>query len=415
MNTSGSKQTLQHDRLRTHEQGERSIERVEKKAMRSDEIIQPQAAPQTNVLQQEMNVRQTPSETIGKDDFLLQQIDEFRNKAKQLQELVNKKENKVQQLQTIVSEKENRAEKLQSILTKRQSEADNILKDFETKVQVLIDNVQACITTMNREVKEQIKVSGQHTGEQMEEKLTNEIDKLKTQLEEQMGAQMPEIEKLSARIDAQMAETEQLLLQAKQDGQMANQQLREAVESSVQQLQEQSRQIAESMQEQSRQAAEQMQGQSQQAIQQMREQSAQTFQKMQEQTHKLTQQLQENTEKTSARIEKETAKNAQELQKSLAEMQEVMKTLENRMEENEKKNDSVKNELSEKIHSETVNCYRNLQTLFDQTNKKIEELGNVEQKIRGIKGYSKFTTWFSALTFLLLLMYIIFSAGLFTF
>ena len=264
MNTSGSKQILQHERLHTHEQSERPTERVERKVVHAEEPVQPQA----RAIQQEISEHSAP--TMGKDDFLLQQIDEFRNKAKQLQELVNKKENKVQQLQTIVSEKENRAEKLQSILTRRQSEADSILKDFETKVQVLIDNVQACITTMNREVKEQVHISGQRTGEQIEEQVKKEIESLKAQLEQQMEKQMPEIEKISVRIDAQMAETEQLLLQAKQESQMANQQVKEHVEASIQQIQEQSGKAAERMQEQAK-----------QVLQQTQEQSAQTFHKIQ--------------------------------------------------------------------------------------------------------------------------------------
>ena len=250
MNTSGSKQILQHERLHTHEQSERPTERVERKVVHAEEPVQPQA----RAIQQEISEHSAP--TMGKDDFLLQQIDEFRNKAKQLQELVNKKEN--------------RAEKLQSILTRRQSEADSILKDFETKVQVLIDNVQACITTMNREVKEQVHISGQRTGEQIEEQVKKEIESLKAQLEQQMEKQMPEIEKISVRIDAQMAETEQLLLQAKQESQMANQQVKEHVEASIQQIQEQSGKAAERMQEQAK-----------QVLQQTQEQSAQTFHKIQ--------------------------------------------------------------------------------------------------------------------------------------
>ena len=42
---------------------------------------------------------------VEKEDFLLSQIDEFREKAKQLQDLLAAKENKVQELQWIVNER----------------------------------------------------------------------------------------------------------------------------------------------------------------------------------------------------------------------------------------------------------------------------------------------------------------------
>ncbi len=45
---------------------------------------------------------------MEKEDFLLSQIDEFREKAKQLQDLLAAKENTVQELQSIVNEREAR-------------------------------------------------------------------------------------------------------------------------------------------------------------------------------------------------------------------------------------------------------------------------------------------------------------------
>ena len=42
------------------------------------------------------------------DDFLLKQIDEFRDKAQQLQDLINTKETKVRELQLLVDERESR-------------------------------------------------------------------------------------------------------------------------------------------------------------------------------------------------------------------------------------------------------------------------------------------------------------------
>ena len=80
---------------------------------------------------------------VEKEDFLLSQIDEFREKAKQLQDLLAAKENKVQELQSIVNEREGKAEEWQHILVERQEEADKIVTEFTKKVDDLAD--QMCI------------------------------------------------------------------------------------------------------------------------------------------------------------------------------------------------------------------------------------------------------------------------------
>lgn len=65
--------------------------------------------------------------------FLLSQIDEFREKAKQLQNLLTSKESKVQELQNLVNEREDKAQELEQILSERQEEADEIVSDFSKK------------------------------------------------------------------------------------------------------------------------------------------------------------------------------------------------------------------------------------------------------------------------------------------
>ena len=54
---------------------------------------------------------------VEKEDFLLSQIDEFREKAKQLQNLLTSKESKVQELQNLVNEREDKAQELEQILS----------------------------------------------------------------------------------------------------------------------------------------------------------------------------------------------------------------------------------------------------------------------------------------------------------
>ena len=52
---------------------------------------------------------------MQKEDFLLKQIDEFKEKAKQLHSMLATKENKVQELQGILVEREEKAKQLKSV------------------------------------------------------------------------------------------------------------------------------------------------------------------------------------------------------------------------------------------------------------------------------------------------------------
>jgi len=75
--------------------------------------------------------RERIQEDVKKEDFLIRQIDEFKDKAKQLQQLLDAKESRVQELQGIVEEREKRARGLQEILKEKQLEVDNITKGVE--------------------------------------------------------------------------------------------------------------------------------------------------------------------------------------------------------------------------------------------------------------------------------------------
>ena len=184
---------------------------------------------------------------VEKEDFLLSQIDEFREKAKQLQNLLTSKESKVQELQNLVNEREDKAQELEQILSERQEEADEIVSDFSKKVD---------------------------------------------ELAERVTAKMNEIE---ISVSKQVAEVKALLENA-------------------------------------------------------------------------TSQL-----------------------------------------------DSIKTDLSEKVHSENVKCYRNIQDLFNEFDSKIEKMDEMEKSVGAVKGYVKVLSWFSIINFVMLVAFILYSLGVFNF
>ena len=47
----------------------------------------------------------------------------------------------------------------------------------------------------------------------------------------------------------------------------------------------------------------------------------------------------------------------------------------------------MKTELSEKVHSENVKCYRNIQTLIEELEQKLDSLDREDHSLRVAKGY----------------------------
>ena len=76
------------------------------------------------------------------EDLLLEQIDAFREKATQLQQLIAQKEHKAAELEALVREKEAINVKLQEELSKKQEEADSLVADVETQVDRMMQVVK---------------------------------------------------------------------------------------------------------------------------------------------------------------------------------------------------------------------------------------------------------------------------------
>lgn len=204
------------------------------------------------------NDQERAEETLEKEDFLLKQIDEFREKAKQLQELLLSREDKLQELQTIVDEREERAEELNQVLSARQAEADELV-----------------------------------TG--VRNKLAEEFDGVK-----------------------------------------------------------------------------------------------ENFEGVEEQFSNVEQRLNVIAEKIVSTADESAEHNAEQTAQMLASLQEISSQL-----------DSMKLELAEKIHTEDVKCYRNMQHLIQELTARIEENDTVETELAVVKRYAKSGAWFSVVNFCL--------------
>lgn len=106
---------------------------------------------------------------VEKDDFLLSQIDEFREKAKQLQSLLATKENKVQQLQEIVEEREGKAKELSDMLDVKKDAADRVVAGVRSQIDGMVGQVDAKMKELNETFAERLAENALNSTEQYEE------------------------------------------------------------------------------------------------------------------------------------------------------------------------------------------------------------------------------------------------------
>lgn len=113
--------------------------------------------------------RERITKEVEKEDFLLSQIDEFREKAKQLQDLLATKQNKVQELQEIVEEREGKAKELSDILDERKDAADRVVAGVGEQIDGMVDKVDAKLAELNETFAERLAENAVNSSEQNEE------------------------------------------------------------------------------------------------------------------------------------------------------------------------------------------------------------------------------------------------------
>lgn len=107
-------------------------------------------------------------------------------------------------------------------------------------------------------------------------------------------------------------------------------------------------------------------------------------------------------------LEEQAIANKKLSEGQIAEVKELLENATSQLE-------SIKTDLSEKVHTENVKCYRNIQDLFNEFDSKIEKMDEMEGGVDSVKGYVKLLSWFSILNFVVLIIFILYSMGVFHF
>lgn len=125
------------------------------------------------------------SQIVATDDALLNQIDEFRMKAQQLQQLLDSKQEKAIELQKIVEEREDKAEELDKIVKERQERADGFTEAVEKKIDDMVGSVDSRLAEMTETVGNRIEESEKQDSVRADE-LKAAMDAVKAELSEKI-------------------------------------------------------------------------------------------------------------------------------------------------------------------------------------------------------------------------------------
>lgn len=285
---------------------------------------------------------------VDKEDFLLKQIDEFREKAKQLQGLLATKEDKVQELQSIVDEREEQAVELQEVINQRKSDADVLLTGVQGQMEEMLTNVEEKLNALSERIATEVSENTAKAADHSDE-LKQTLDEITARTEGQTGEIRQALNEMTARTEGQTAEIRQTLqeITARTAGQ--------------------SEEIRQTLQESSVRTAE------------LNEDLKQTFH--------------ENTAKTAEQTE--------EIQQTI---QEIIAQL-----------DTMKATLSDKIHTENVKSFRNVQDVITELTKKLENNDSLEKSLNYVKTYVKYLSWFAVVNFVVLIVFLFYALWNFEF
>lgn len=127
------------------------------------------------------NIQERNIGVVSKEDFLLSQIDEFRERAKQLQSLLDTKETEAQELQSLVDERQEKADALDQILQERQEKADGLTQEVEKQIDSIIAKVAAKMDEIEASMKEDV-ADGKRFNEEKAQELKESLGQVQEQL-----------------------------------------------------------------------------------------------------------------------------------------------------------------------------------------------------------------------------------------
>ena len=165
------------------------------------------------------------------DEYMLAQIDRFRNRAKELQEKLRSREEELARLEADIEEKDRRVQELEILVNARREENDNFLESADRQFRDMVYRLEGRINVLAREIEEKV-ASDEKLSEDQTVKLQWEIkqidrslDKVKSDLSDKTHQEMlttyrnmhTALEETEARLDEALESVKQAAEAAKVD------------------------------------------------------------------------------------------------------------------------------------------------------------------------------------------------------
>lgn len=286
---------------------------------------------------------------VKRENQLLQQIDEFRAKAKELQEMLEAREEEVAELEELVAVRDREAKHLDELVTSRREEADQLVIGVTIQIQEMIQQLDQQMTDFD--------ISVRRLLSEFSNKLEEEISGSEERTQAQITALDEAIEKEFTRMDGQIGE------RLTKIDETTETQLRHTGEQIDRQLGSLNEQIGGELDSLKTQVDTQLGGLGGQIDAQLKALD-----------ESLTGQIGESLARTEGQ--------AQEIQSIIEELRSDQENL--------------KKDLYDKIHTEDVKCYRNVKDLLDKQSGELaakcdevklaeESLTAIRRSFRGLK------------------------------
>ena len=146
---------------------------------------------------------------MEKEDFLLQQIDEFREKAKQLQQLMQSRETKAKELQGVVDERQAQASELDSLINVRRDEADKIMDNVTERIDAMSAGVRNEMSGLSDAVSKQVSGLSQNLAHELNQSTEKTRQVVETATQNMIDQNTRSLEGLKEQLD-QLSHLEQI-------------------------------------------------------------------------------------------------------------------------------------------------------------------------------------------------------------
>lgn len=146
---------------------------------------------------------------MEKEDFLIRQIDEFREKARQLQQLMQSREIKAQELQGVVEEKEAQASELDDLIDVRRGEAEKIMNNVTESIDKMSVGVREEMSGLSDTVSREVGGLSQNLTQELNQSTVKTCRAVETATQNMIDQNTRSLEGLKEQLD-QLGRQEQI-------------------------------------------------------------------------------------------------------------------------------------------------------------------------------------------------------------